>query len=260
MTCTFLFIPRYTRDSTYENFVQPNVLRCHFLTVRDNERNSGLRRVPWRYSRHDDRMAARNEYSRGSTAGYYFPIAHKTKAENYVMTSTPVFDTRRTWNGTRKLFIMTFHRVYFQNAREMAPKLHFMTRVVIYSENAHSVAAGEYSQRDTQVLVLKCPPDGSGEQISRRTHFCSSRDSHDMATEKTFIETRDGEVFLKAHDGGSGNFSRDALWRYSQNAHQVAAENKSFCSHTPECYYQNFYEMATENSFSLLAVLCSSQV
>lgn len=114
--------------------------------------------------------------------------------------------------------------------------------------------------RDTQVLFLKCPPDGSGEQISRRTHFCSSRDSHDMATEKTFIETRDGVVFLKAHDGGSGNFSRDALWRYSQNAHQVAAENKFFCSRTPECYYQNFYEMATENSFSLLAVLCYSQV
>lgn len=146
MTCTFLFTPRYTRDSTYENFVQPNVLRCHFLTVRDNERNSGLRRVLWCYSRHDDRMAARNEYSRGSTVGYYFPIAHKTKAENYVVTSTPVFDTRRTWNGIRKLFIMTFHRVYFQNAREMAPKLHFMTCAVIYSENAHSVAAGEYSQ------------------------------------------------------------------------------------------------------------------
>lgn len=146
MTCPFFCLSQDTHEmSMHKNLVQPSVLRWHFLTVRDNERNNCLRYVLWCYSQYDDQMAARNEYSRWSTVGHYFQIAHKTKAENYVMTSTPVFCTRCTWNGIRKLFIMPFHRVYFQNAHEIAAKLHFMTWAVIYSENAHRVTTDKYS-------------------------------------------------------------------------------------------------------------------
>lgn len=87
----------------------------------------------------------RNEYSGGSTVGYYFQITRKTKAEIFVMTSTPVLYARCTWDGIRKLSMMTFHRAYFPNAHEIATKLHFMACAVIYSENAHRVATGEYS-------------------------------------------------------------------------------------------------------------------